>query len=640
MDEDIYSLIKKENWNLIVNEEGIEKIEAYGELYRMTHPVNIHLKLYREVINPVRKFKHMKAAHDYLWPDELWHYWTQRKFEKHCEDWSYITYAGGASAAKSNDTAKLALLFWLANPAKRGVIIASTTLESLNSRIWGYVKKYLRRIAIPLPVKYTASPTPKILYTGGDNVGIKNLVDTIHGMFAIAAKKGEDDDAIASWIGRHPEEGMLLVLDEATDMPLSILKALPNLEAKAENFQCIAIGNSNSKSDLHGTLSTPKAGWDSINPFKDIMWETTQKNGICLFFSCYESPAIHEDDPILRQCLSQFLITAEEIEAKEAEFGRESDSFMRFVLGYWKKTSSSGVVIDPDFIDRYHVQDLAEWSGVYDLTMVAGLDPSFSSGGDQCVLRLAILGVDVRGKMVLDFRGDKLLFRIPLTASITKSPELQVADGVIDVLSHYGVRLPNLCIDANGGGRGLGETIRLRMNARFGTEDTGLPRRVITTRLGTGNIRDVKDPGIIIISAYDLWWTFRPYMEHEQIRGLDSATVMQLTSRKVDFDKQLKPRLETKLAFKQRVGAMFRNQAKSPDEADASAHTLQMAIVGHGFYPGQEVKLENPFMVEKMYHMHKAIMTKQDEVVRDVRNLKANFSAGVESLVGSRKLFS
>jgi hypothetical protein len=614
-------LIEKEGWEEI-EEDDKRYIIAYGQKFPYCHPLSIHLKLYKENTNPVQKLFHLKSAHDYLWPDTIWHYWTEERFRAHCEGRNYIVLAGGASTGKSFSAAQLALLFWLASPQTRAVIVASTTLESLNSRIWGYVISLLKTAKIRLPVIYTKSPNQKILYDDGQKKQ-GNLRDTIHGMFAIAAKKGDDDEAISSWIGRHPKEGLMLVLDEATDMPLSIMKALPNLEAKSDIFQCIAIGNSLSRFDLHGTLATPKAGWDSIDPMKDKQWETTQRNGICLFSSCYDSPAIHETDPERKKKLSKFLVTQEEIEAKKKEFGEDSDSFFRFVLGFWRKTSSVEVVIDPDYIDRFRVREGVYWSGLYPLTLIGGLDPSFSSGGDDCILRLAYLGVASNGKVVLDYQGDRFLYRIPIIASSPKAPELQIIDSVIDIMRAEGLDIRYLAIDSSGAGRMLGETLKLRLGTNY------TPVKILTGYYG-GKVKQ-HDHEWVTKDAYNLWTDFRPFIEREQIKGLDSTSIFQLTHRLTFVNvKTGKMTLELKHEYKRRIGAIIRNQAKSPDEADAAALTLQAAILRAGFVPGatMNINVDLDWMQQKLA----ALKPQESEKKVEKPELKATFTGDIHDL--------
>lgn len=532
----------------------------------------------------------MKAAHDYLWPDTVWHSWTEDRFREHCKGHSYITYAGGASTTKSYDAAKIGLLFWWAYPRNRTVLIASTTLESLNSRIWGYVTALIKEMQVELPFKYFSGAPPKILNLPDKNNKIK---DTIHGMFAVAAKRGADSDSISSWIGRHPKEGILIILDEATDMPEALLTALPNLET-VPTFQTVAVGNSLSKFDLHGAMSTPKDGWDSIDPMKHTIWETTQKKGICMFFSCYNSPAIYEKDPEIKRKLSKFLITKEKIEDKEKIYGKDSDSFWRFVLGFWRSSSTDGTVISREFISDFKVFEKAMWSGLNPLTVVAGLDPAFSTGGDSCVLRLAILGQDTEGGIVLDYRGDEFLFVIPIIAAKKDAAEIQIADQVLPILARFNCPLRHMCVDANGQGRALAEVIKLRSNQHIA------PIKIYTTRAGNTQVNSFD---VVIKTHHELWFAFRDFIQHRQIKGLDNKTVAQLTTRLVKLNKKsFKQELENKQEYKVRMGAVMPSLAHSPDEADAASLALQSAILNFGFTPGQrkDIIASESFVLQKV----------------------------------------
>lgn len=634
---DIENLVLKEGWKIKKDKDGTLKVLAFGEIFPLIHPLSIHLKLYRTLTNPERRYFHMKAAHDYLWPDTVWHYWTERRFREHCIGWNYIAYAGCAASSKSFDAAKIAILFWLANPTKRTVIVASTTMGDLQSRIWGYVLAFMRKAAIPLPIKYTKSPNPIITWKSPDNIhGPKNIADTIHGMFAIPAKKGDDDKAISGWIGRHPDDAFFMMLDEATDMPLSLLKALPNLEAKPDHFFLMAIGNSSDINDLHGVLCTPKAGWKSVDPFKDNMWETTQRNGLCLYFNAYESPAIHESDDNVRAECAKFLITKDQLDAKELEMGAKSSGFFRFVLGFWRKAEAGTVVIDPSYVELYGMQMPSEWAGMYPLQVVAGLDPAFTSGGDNCILRLAVLGVDTSGKVVLDFKGASLLFKIRINAISNDSAELQIADQTIAVLKEYNVPIHHLCIDMSGAGRGLSETIRLRAKAlhppkQFYSHNSALTASVL------------KSKDYVSISNYELWFAFKGFIEHFQIRGLDTETCFQLTHRLIEQNEKTKKiQLEPKNKYQQRIGHVLKSMGRSPDEADAASYTLQSAIINYGFSVGQNRSLENTFYLEKIAAMKAAQMRPENVQQRAERpnGLVANFTADVgELLTPNGKLF-
>lgn len=603
---EITELIKREGWDLRGPRKDYPNgyVVAYGEFFPIVHPFLIHAKLYRLETNPDKKYLHMKAMHDYMWPGTLWHYWTERRFRAHCRGKNFITYAGGSAASKSYDAAKIAILFWLANPKERTVIVASTSLASLSSRIWGYVIKHLNKSAIFNPIAQLGGQAPRVLYDYRKE-GIKTR-DEIHGMFAIAAKQGDDERVISTWIGRHPDDAIMIVLDEATDMPAALVKALPNLESGVNFFQCMAIGNSSSRFDLHGALSTPRGGWDSVDPHTDVEWETTQKNGICLFFSCYESPAIFEADAARKAELGKFLITAEQVKEKEQLYGKDSVTFWRFVLGFWPTDTVDETVISRKFISDFDVFEKAEWSGLYPLSVVAGLDAAFSTGGDGCILRLGVLGVAIEGKVVLDFRGDELLFKIKILATREISAELQIARQVIDILRRFRVQMRDLAVDASGQGRALAEVIKLE------AREFNSPLKVYSTRNLTNarqGIRGAGDPNsdIDVITPYELWYAFRDFIQNRQIRGMDTITASQLTSRLI-VGKGGKPGLEDKRSFKNRMSSISPSLAHSPDEADAASLCLRAAILNYGFSPGQR-KAAQPStqLVDEKYAAYRAI---------------------------------
>lgn len=84
----------------------------------------------------------------------------------------------------------------MTNPTARTVLVASTTLQALSTRIWGYITRFANQLKIDFPLFPFSGNAPKILY---------NRKDPIHGMYALAAGKGTDEKAISNWIGRHPQ---------------------------------------------------------------------------------------------------------------------------------------------------------------------------------------------------------------------------------------------------------------------------------------------------------------------------------------------------------------------------------------------------------------------------------------------------
>lgn len=520
----------------------------------------------------------------------------------------------------TQSAAYVACLFWLALPHKRAVIVTSTELASLKNRIYGYVLRALQEMSIQIPLVISNSPPPSIRYDPND---------FMHGIFGVAAKEGNEDKTIESIKGRHPKDSLLLVLDEATDMPIGITTAVPNLrQGLSDRFQAMALGNSKSWTDLHGAWSYPKVGIENIDPKKDFRWETTQPNGICLYFNPYDSPAIHETDPVKKAALSKFLITEEKLLKAEQEQGIDSDGFWQFVMGFWRSKLSDPTIITESFLKNYDPTRRAEFSGKYDLAICAGLDPAFSVGGDKCVLRLGVLGHHVNGKMVLDFRGEAFVFVIKIFANTGKSAEIQIADQVIEICARYGVPLNTLCVDASGAGRGLADVIQLRSGGAL------TPTKIYSTNIGN---RSAQSFDTVITSAHDMWFKGREFITHGQVFGMDALAYGQLHTRLV-IEKNGKKTLERKPDYKKRMSAISSLLGRSPDEADSAMLCLQSAIIHHGFFPGQVREAVRYLDADSMkfdmaVKQYKEMMQKKSSFV-----LKASYKNGLDSII-NKKMF-
>lgn len=595
-------------------------VTAYGQQFPLIDPLAIHFKVYRTDASHETRYQAMYRAFCILWPEQIitYNYWMERIFREHCNHETEIfTLAGGGGIGKTQSVAYVCALFFLALPHKRAVLVCSTDIASLKSRIFGYILRALNEAKVCPHLTIASSPTPMIR---------ADPADFMTGIFGIAAKKGDDDKTIESIKGRHPPDSLMLVLDECTDMPVAITTAVPNLKkGLAGRFQGIGLGNSKSWTDLHGAWSTPKVGIENIDPRKDYRWETTQAGGVCLYFNPYDSPAIHETDPVKKTALSSFLITEAKLIKAEREEGVDSEGFWQFTMGFWRSKSGDPTIVSEAFLKDYDPTNVAEFSGKYPPIVCAGLDAAFSVGGDKCILRLAVLGHHVNGKMVLDFRGESFVFLIKIMANTGKNAEIQIADQVIKICQTYGVPLNTLCVDASGQGRGLADVIQLRSGGGL------TPTKIYSTNVGTRNVQSIDT---IITSAHDMWFRGREFISHNQIFGLDSLAYAQLHTRLIT-EQNGKKLLEKKNEYKKRMGAVSSLLGRSPDEADAAMLCLQSAIIHHGFFPGQSkevVKYGNP----ETYAFETALKEYKQQHAKKPFELKASYRKDISSLINKR----
>ncbi len=541
--------------------DGTEFIWAYGREWPVCTDVAIELYLFRENfrINPELAYKHLSNAHHLVWPSQLntWHEWSVQRFGAFCEGHRIITLAGGGGIGKSADVAKYALLWWWADPANRAVLVASTTLEALMRRIWGYVAKY-RHLegATAMPGFLTQSKPPKMLYS---------KQDSMHGIFSAALKEGKTEKTLADLVGYHPNDGLLVIVDEATDVTPAIEQCITNWSsggAHEDYFHMIAMGNSKSKTDPHGRLSKPVRGWSSVNPDTDERWDT--ETGICLYSNCFKSPAIkHPENKKL-----SFLWTTEKIAAEAKRLGREHPSFRRFVEGFWPDENLERTVLTPTLIENHKAQSKAEFSGQYKIRLGA-LDPAFTSGGDNCVMRFADLGLDTRGFMVLQF--DPAIHYLKINGVSKEPVSYQVVRMAREMCEQQGIKPEHFALDTWGFGLGAGDILHNQWSDKVHRViSIGAPSMMAVDSEMAQTAAEMFDRRIT-----ELWWMMREAVMSNQVFGLDDITVEQLCAREYEWKGRL-IKLEGKEAYKRRMGKEQDSQG-SPDEADAACIMLDLA---------------------------------------------------------------
>lgn len=573
----------------VIEKDGEYFVDAYENHFPLMTPLAIELTCYRHNLRG-NGIIHMQRAHDLIWPQDIptWNHWTERRFSAHTEGHKIITWAAGANSGKSYDAAKLGILFWLANPMGRTVLVASTSLSDLDSRIWGYVKRfYTSQNRLELPGMLYSSPPPKILFD-------KN--DTVHGMFAVPLQRGTPGKTASTLIGRHPDDGFLAIIDEGTDVTPGFMEAIPNWE-KAPWFQCIVIGNSNSMYDPHGLLSQPTAGWDTIDPDYDSEWPT--KQGLCLYFDCYQSPAILEKDPVKKEALSKFLFTEDSIKEAVDTYGENSPQYQRFTRGFWPNEDATQTILTAVMIDKFKIKNRAQWSGTEQLHKLAGLDPAFTQGGDDCILRFATLSKAVGGRWTLDFGGEGSVHKLRIDADSAEPAEYQIVQQTMNLCLQAGVDPQNLAIDVHGMGSGLGAIFETSWSDQiYKVSSAGQPSDTFVDAEQTQTAKEAYDRRIT-----ELWFSMRKLVQAGQIKGLDELACQQFCTRQYTW-KGRKYSIETKEEYKLRLGRVDRRYV-SPDQADAAVLILDLARQFYGFVPHSSLDIHQsaePSTRQKYFH--------------------------------------
>lgn len=590
------------DYRVVETKPNIFEIEYADTFWPLAHPIDIELGAYR--INwQGNAFYHFKKAYHIMWPHLVptWHDWTEWRAQKFCEDWKITVWAGGGGIGKSQDAGAFSLLFWMANCRQRTVLVGSTTITDLDNRIFGYIKKLH-----DIPTQ-RGLPIPGTLYTSNPPKIILDKKDTIHGIFTVALLKGSTKNPNSSktnsrssnLIGRHPEEAFLAVIDEGPDVSAAFMDAIPNWD-KTPYFKCLVLGNSNSMYDPHGLLATPLNGWGSISVDHDTEWIT--KTGVCLYFDCYKSPAIYEEDENKKKLLGKFLFTEDSIERDKETYGDNSHAYWRMTRGFWPPEDVSNTILSPLTIDKHKAKSRAHWSGEELLVKVAALDPAFSFGGDSNILRFADVGKDVNGKWVIDFGGDDYINYLKLDAGSNEPIDYQIVNQAQTLCKQAGVQPEYVAVDVNGTGMGLGSIITQNWSRNiFQIDSVG----------GCSDLRVHPDKPILANEVYDrkvteLWFMMQKFIIAGQIRGLDAKTCEQLCTRMYTWlGKKLS--IEKKIDYKQRLGKVD-SRYKSPDEADAAVYIIDLVRHRFGLIPSAAAIIPNKDSGWRKYFDSKKIL--------------------------------
>ncbi len=442
-----------------------------------------------------------------------------------------------------------ALLFLMCDPLNSGVLISSTTMRGLRQRIWSDVKRLYQWMPPELRSwNLIDQPFPALQPVRGD---LK------HGIIGIAVESGNEESAMDRIIGFHPPR-ILVVVDELTGVPWTIIKATVNLFTGKREAQFIGLGNASSIFDSHGKMCEPKEGWSSVT-VESEKWKT-KRGGVCVHLDGFKSPNIIEGRTVY-----PYLLTKADIDQTARDYGMNSLDMWRFRRGFWCPEGTVKSIMSETLLNKFRAMDTVTWRENY--TRCASLDPAFE-GGDKCVLKLGRYGVSTEGVNTLLF-DDTIIIKTDATA---KDPiHYQIAKQVKDICTSKGVEPINFGMDVTGEGGGLASIISETWQSTFHhVEFGGRPSEMQVSVTDKRSCRDVYHNKVT-----ELWYSFRECVQNGQIRGLDAETAVEFCNR--IYFAEGKIRVESKSDMKSRPNG------KSPDRADSAAVLCDLVKHRGGF---------------------------------------------------------
>jgi len=503
------------------------------------------------------------AREYYFWRicDELWnhddlpeplmvrHPWAEQMIRSAIHN-KYLSVGGSASSGKSHTMAAWGIVNWLSQPRDTLVLMTSTTLREARKRIWGSVISLLSVIeGAPIKIR--------------DSIGNAAYVDEREnlieraGLSLIAAEKSKTREAVGKFIGIK-QKRVILIGDELSELSEAILNAgLTNL-SKNPFFQMIGMSNPNSRFDAFGVWSEPKDGWESVDIQTADEWDT-KWGGKYIRLDGERSPNV-----LLGETKYPWLPTAEKLEEDRILLGTESRGYMRMIRAvFFDSDETTGIYAESE-LTNCGAMGKIEWEGKP--TMVAGIDPAFTNGGDRTILSIAEVGYARNGQYVCQFVDAVHLNDDATNKAVPRT--YQIVQQIIDHCKRKGVSPENVAVDATGAGAPFcdvlaGEWSPNFMRVTFGGKASD--KRVSMNSQLTGE-------ELYTNRVSELWFVGKELMRTRQIYGISSDLAQEMCARNYDMIKSgsLKVKIESKPDFKARFG-------RSPDLADAAFLALDCA---------------------------------------------------------------
>jgi hypothetical protein len=512
--------------------------------------------------NKAKEFYFWRVA-DLLWnrddlPEHMFlkHPWAEQIIRE-CIDNKYLAVGGAASSGKSHTLAGYGIITWLAKPRDTLVLMTSTTLREARKRIWGSVISLLSVIdGAPINIR--------------DSIGSANYIDENGqtfdraGLSLIAAEKSRTREAIGKFIGLK-QKHVLLIGDELGELSEAIQQAaLANL-SKNPRFEFKGLSNPASRFDSFGIWSTPKGGWESITPEVDDEW-VTKWGGKYIRLDGERSPNVAAGYTVY-----PFLPTTEKIAEDKALLGETSRAYMRMVRAVFFDSDEAEGIYGESEILKASAMKRTEFVGP--TTLLAGVDPAFTNGGDRTILYTMRVGQFTDGQYGAQFEDYYHLNDDATNKAVPRT--YQIVHQIRDMCKKLGIKPENVAVDSTGAGSPFcdvlaGEWSDQFLRVQFGGKASD--RRVSMNSRLTGE-------ELYTNRVSELWFVGKEFLRTQQLRGISDTLAKEMCVRRYEMVKSgtLRVKVETKAELKQRMG-------QSPDIADAAFITLDLARQRHGLF--------------------------------------------------------
>ena len=544
---------------------------------------------------------HFKEYWKHLWPSDSQNEWTDLIMENVLKH-QFTSLVGPASSWKSGTIARLVVMDWSCFSDCTSVIMSSTDMEGLKSRVYAEVTMVWNR-AHELYDWFPGHPVDSKCVITNTDVEENSARDMRNSILGVPCKTSS-----GSFIGMGKYSGrknrrVWCIGEEYQFMQTSILEAQDNLISNSDGdnpmhgfypddyqdpnergrprrgYKCVFVGNTNPSvpDNPLDIVSEPEGGWNSIP-------QATETQGITQVWKCKK----HPKHPIQCYCINLDSLDSPNSKYpinkprwahmagphKVANYTVGSESYWSNGRGVFKFGLAEFKVITKEVCEQFHAFDNLIWEGSA-LTNIGMCDAAYGgTGGDRCPVGWLQFGRRNDGVISVLFKEWWICPVTIQTGPAKMIPEDQIATFCKNKMETAGVPPENFFFDGRGSlAMSLARIWSPNVNAvEFGGSPTERPAGpdlyVLDKQTGRRRIKTAREHYSKFVS--ELWWSWRYAVESNQVRGLTLDIVLDGQPRewkKVSGDKI---EIETKKDMRKRTGI-------SPDLADMFVTGLEGA---------------------------------------------------------------
>ena len=580
-------------------------IEKYGRLWTprngaVVTPLRLEMDAFLMGLTPeeggLGKATHYRNVVSTIWPTYSWHKWAELRAQAFCkvnveEDVqtgnkfvrSVTGLAGGTDSGKSYDMAAWALVNWFVDPLNTMVIVVSTSKIDAKQRIWAALVKMYREahtVGIAAGRLIESMDIIKLSDEEGKAIDPNVGVSDASSIMLLAAGDEYKDDAQKRLQGKKNRR-IVLIIDELQDCSSSVINEAIWGFKGAQELHVVGAGNPSSIFDPHGKFCEPIKGWMSVDE-ETPNWKIKVAGieGLALRFDSEKDNPNQQSFDKGKGLRYPFLPKPNDVAVAKKELGELNPQFWRKFRGFWPPADADDCTIVSDILlARHGALDKPIWDGTP--KDIAGIDPSYTEGGDRFVFTHMKWGKLISGKWAIALEKQYVLNR---RAGSQEDFQYEMIQQIHDLSMKLGIPNQWMGVDASAGGIfwSIGERELLRgwhaVSFAGAASDLPVSAQYAMRNEATGKPQVGKE--LFHNMSSELCFVSRYFLECEQLKGITPDLAWEMTQRKY-VRRTRKIIIESKTDMKKRIG-------KSPDLFDSFSVGLFVARKVFGAMAGSE----------------------------------------------------